>query len=194
MSARHESQRRALYVALGLNLGMFFIESTTGILHHSTGLLADSVDMLGDTGIYALTIMAIHKSTRWQAGASLTKGITMGVLALAVLFEATHKLFFSHALPTASIMGGISVLALTVNIFCAWILLKFRSDNLNMKSVWLCSRNDALANVGVMLGGLLVALTHSAWPDAVVGLGIASIEMKSAVSIISESRRHLRVA
>lgn len=192
LDLRHSAQRKALLIALFLNLAMFFVEGIAGIINHSTGLLADSVDMLGDTGIYAVTILGIHRSARWQANASLSKGVVMALLAFGVFFEASHKLLFSHAIPTASVMGIVSVIALAVNVTCAWLLLKFRSDNLNMKSVWLCSRNDMLANIGVIVGGLFVALTNSALPDAIIGMAIASIELKSAASIISASRHQLK--
>lgn len=192
LNLKHVAQKRALYVALFLNVLMFGVEIVSGFLHHSTGLLADSVDMLGDAGMYGLTVVAIHRSRRWQAGASFAKGALMAILSLSVMVEAIHKLLISHELPTANVMGIVSVLALAVNLGCAWLLLRFRSDNLNMKSVWLCSRNDALANLGVLIGAVLVGVTNSAWPDALIGIAIAIISMKSSVLILKESRDDLR--
>lgn len=191
LDVHQKAQRRTLYIVLGLNAFMFVIEGAFGLLHHSTGLLGDSLDMLGDAFMYGLTLAVINRGKMWQARASLVKGLLMGVLGLGVVFEAIHKLSFSHVLPIASTMGAISFLALATNVFCAWLLAQHRSDNLNMKSVWLCSRNDALSNVGVMISGALVSFTHSAWPDAVAGIIIAIIVLKSAAEILQASRREL---
>ena len=186
------SPRKVLFITLGLNLAMFLIESIAGILSDSSGLLADSLDMLGDAAMYGVTLLALRRSLRWQAKASLGKGIAMGVLAMGVLAESGHKLIYAHPIPTASAMGIVSILGLMANVLSAWLLMKHSSDNINLKSVWLCSRNDALANIGVLIAGGLVALTQSALPDALIGASIAMLGLKSAWDIVRESVSELR--
>lgn len=186
------SPRKVLLIALGLNFSMFLIESTAGVMNSSSGLLADSLDMLGDAAMYGVTLLALNRSTRWQAKASLWKGIAMATLAVGVLAESVHKLVYLHPVPTASAMGIVSILGLAANVSSAWLLMKYSSQNLNLKSVWLCSRNDALANVGVFIAGGLVALTQSALPDALIGAGIAILGLKSAWDVIKESLSELK--
>lgn len=192
MNESVSSPRKVLFIALALNFGMFLIDSISGILNHSSGLLADSLDMLGDAAMYGVTLLALRRSPRWQAKASLWKGIAMCALALGILAESGHKLIFAHPLPNASAMGLVSMLGLAANVASAWLLMKHSTENLNLKSVWLCSRNDALANIGVLIAAGLVFVTESALPDALIGAAIAMLGLKSASDIVRESNLELK--
>jgi cation diffusion facilitator family transporter len=184
-------QRRVLQVVLWINAVMFLMEFGAGLLAGSTALLADSVDMLGDALVYGFSLHVVSRSSVWQARAALLKGAVMAVFGLGVLAEAIVKVV-RGGVPAAALMGGIGVVALTANVVCLFLLWRRRADDINMRSAWLCSRNDVMANVGVLVAAGAVALTGSAWPDIAVGLLIASMFVTSATSILREARRALR--
>ena len=184
--------RKILIIVLLINLLMFFVELGAGIVAHSTALLADSLDMLGDAFIYAISLYVIGKTVTWNASVSLAKGIIMMLFGVGVLAEAIHK--FTHPLvPIAETMGMVGGLALIANFSCAFLLLRHRADDVNMRSAWLCSRNDVLANLGVLLAAGAVGLTRSKFPDIIVGVAIASLVLKSAFTIVRESYLQLRM-
>ncbi len=184
-------QRRVLIIVLVLNAVMFVAEGVAAILAHSTALLADSADMLGDALVYGLSLYAVGRGAVWQGRAALLKGSIMAVFGIAVLGEVATKI--SRGLvPTADVMSAMGLLALGVNAFVLVLLWRHRSDDLNLRSVWLCSRNDVIANVGVLVAAGGVALTGTPWPDVAVGLAIALLFSVSAIQVIWAASRHLR--
>ena len=186
-------QRRVLLVVLWINAVMFLAELTTGLLAHSTALLADSVDMLGDAIVYGFSLYAIARGALWQARAALLKGGIMAAFGVGVLVEVALKLA-RGVVPSADLMGGMGLVALAANVVCLALLTRHRADDINMASAWVCSRNDLVANGGVLLAAGAVAVTASAWPDIVVGLMIAALFGSSAVKVIRGARRELRLA
>ena len=188
-----ERQRRVLSVVLGVNAAMFVAEGVAGLLAHSTALLADSADMLGDAIVYAFSLYAVGRGALWQTRAALLKGAIMAFFGLGVLGEAGVTLA-QGILPTAPLMAGMGLLALAVNTCVLGFLWRHRGDDLNMRSAWLCSRNDVIANLGVLLAAWGVALTGTSWPDVIVGLSIATLFSLSAVQVIGAAARQLRQA
>jgi cation diffusion facilitator family transporter len=184
-------QRRVLHIVLWLNSVMFIAEFGAGILAHSTALLADSVDMLGDAVVYAFSLYAVARGSMWQARVALLKGLIMAAFGLAVLIEVGHKVI-AGVVPAPDVMSVVGLIALGANTLCLILLSRHRGDDINMRSAWLCSRNDVIANAGVLLAAAGVALTRSAWPDIVVGLAIATMFATSAIGIIRDARQHLR--
>jgi Co/Zn/Cd efflux system component len=175
-------------VVLAINVAMFFVELMAGLMAQSTALLSDSADMLGDAVVYGFSLYVIARGPVWQARAALLKGGIMAVFGAGILVEAGTKLT-RGVTPSADLMSGIGLLALVANASVLVFLWRHRADDLNMRSVWLCSRNDVVANAGVLLAALGVALTGSAWPDVAVGLGIASLFVASAAGVILAALR-----
>jgi Co/Zn/Cd efflux system component len=186
-----ERQRRVLRVVLWINIVMFLVEAMAGLLAHSTALLADSVDMLGDAIVYGFSLYVVARGPVWQARGALLKGVIMALFGLGVLTQVAVKIM-SGVVPVAETMGVVGAMALTANVVCLALLWPRRTDDVNMRSAWTCSLNDVAGNVGVLLAGGAVALTGKGWPDIVVGLLIAALFMTSAVSVIRDARRHLR--
>jgi Co/Zn/Cd efflux system component len=175
-------------VVLAINLAMFVVELAAGLLAHSTALLADSADMLGDAIVYGFSLYVIGRGPAWQARAALLKGTIMAAFGAGILVEVGTKLV-RGVTPSAELMSGVGLLALAANASVLGFLWRHRADDLNMRSVWLCSRNDVVANAGVILAALAVALTGSAWPDIVIGLAIAGLFVASAVDVIRAALR-----
>jgi len=178
-----ERQRRILHVVLWINAVMFVVEFLAGVAGHSTALLSDSADMLGDALVYAVSLYAIARGPVWQTRAALLKGAIMAAFAAGIVVEVLVKLA-RGVTPSADVMSGIGLLALAANAVVLAFLWRRRADDLNMRSVWLCSRNDVIANVAVLLAAAGVGLTDSAWPDIIVGLAIAGLFATSAVDVI----------
>ncbi|GHB22318.1 cation transporter [Salinicola rhizosphaerae] len=180
------AQAKVLYWVLGINGSMFVIEFVAGWLIGSTALLADSLDMFGDATVYVLTLYALNRSDKTRAGAALVKSGFMFVFGLAVIAEAIHKSVVG-SVPEAGAMGIMGVLALAANTVCFVMLLRYRSADLNMRSTWLCSRNDLIANTSVVLAAIAVGVTGSLWPDVIVGLAIAALFLHSAWQVSAEA-------
>ncbi|PON12555.1 cation transporter [Candidatus Entotheonella serta] len=191
LSVLRERQQGVLQLVLAINAVMFVAEGTAGLLAHSTALLADSLDMLGDAFVYALSLYALHRSVRWRAGAALVKGLIMAAFGIGVVIEAVFKLSID-VVPEGSLMGIFGILALAANVSCLVLLMRHRSDDLNMRSTWVCSRNDVIANGGVLVAAAGVVLTGTVWPDILIGLVIASFFLFSAYGIIRESLTEFR--
>lgn len=179
-------QSRVLYIVLAINALMFLVEFSAGWIAGSTALLGDSLDMFGDASVYALTLFVLHRSARARAGAALFKGGFMLLFGLVVIADAARKMLLNEV-PAADWMGVVGVIALLANGVCFALLYAHRSDDLNMRSTWLCSRNDLLANSSVIVAAGLVALTGSLWPDVTVGLAIAVLFLHSAWQVINEA-------
>jgi cation diffusion facilitator family transporter len=191
ISAMRESHGRVLRLVLAINALMFFVEAWAGLSAHSTSLLADALDMLGDALVYAFSLFALARTARWQAGAALAKGGFMLAFGLGVLGEALYKAFYP-VMPGVQTMGIVGGIALTANLVCFLLLYRHRADNLNMSSTWLCSRNDLIANVGVLLAAGGTYFLASRWPDIIVGGFIAGVFLRSAISVLSQAIGALR--
>lgn len=179
-------QSRVLTVVLAVNLSMFCVEFGAGLLSGSTALLADSLDMLGDAFVYGFSLFVLHRSPAWRAGAALVKGGIMAVFGIGVLFEAFVRLA-SGVPPMVPIMAVVGTLALIANTFCFALLWRHRGDDINLRSTWLCSRNDLIANGAVLVAAAAVAWSGSLWPDLIVGVGIALLFLRTAASVLRES-------
>lgn len=186
-------QSRVLYIVLAINAVMFLVEFTAGWIASSTALLGDSLDMFGDASVYALTLFVLHRSARARAGAALFKGGFMLLFGLLVVADAARKLLLQEV-PAAEWMGAVGALALLANGFCFALLYRHRADDLNMRSTWICSRNDLLANSSVIVAAGVVALTGSMWPDILVGLAIAALFLYSAGQVIREAWQEWRTS
>ncbi|MGH7278578.1 MAG: cation transporter [Candidatus Rokuibacteriota bacterium] len=181
-------QRRVLQIVLAINAAMFLVEFVAGIVAHSTALLADSVDMLGDAIVYGFSLYAIARGPVWQVRAALIKGAVMAAFGAGVLVEVGLKIT-RGVVPSVEVMGGIGLLALAANTAVLGYLWRRRTDDINMRSAWICSRSDVIANGAVLLAAAGVALMDSFWPDVAVGLLIAAIFVASAVDVIGKARR-----
>lgn len=184
-------QSSTLKWVLGINAAMFVVELTAGLMSDSLSLLADSLDMLGDALVYGFSIYVVARGARMKARAALFKGIIMALFGLFVLGQAIYKMLFPHV-PVYEVIGVIGLLALAANSLCFVLLWRHRSDDINMSSVWLCSRNDLIANVSVLLAAAGVWLTHSGWPDILVGLALAALFARSALFVLRGAIRELR--
>jgi Co/Zn/Cd efflux system component len=174
---------RVLWVVLAINGAMFVAEFGAGLLARSTALMADSLDMFGDATAYGLSLYALHRTVRWRAGAALVKSLLMAGFGQVVLGDVALKVA-AGTVPAAPLMGAFGALALAANLVCALLLLRFRTGEINMRSTWLCSRNDVLANLGVLLAAGLVASMQSLWPDTIIGLLIAGVFLQSALGVV----------
>lgn len=180
-------QRNILWVVLALNAIMFFVEVYAGLVAHSSAVLADSLDMLGDALVYGLSIWSLTKTTLWKGRVSQVKGAIMAFLAFVVIGESLWKVVAPVEIK-GSLMLGIGILALVVNTACFMMLNRHKKDGINLRSAWICSRNDLLANTGVIVGGLLVMATASKWPDIIIALAIGCYILKSSFEVIKESK------
>jgi len=184
--------RNVLVIVLIINAVLFVVEAAAGLLANSTALLADSLDMLGDSLVYGFSLYVLWRSAAWKAKAALLKGAIMAVFGLGVLLEVIYKTI-SGIVPSAETMGIIGALVLLGNGICFLLLFRHRSDDLNMRSTWLCSRNDIIANVSVLAAAVGVKMFDASWPDIVVGATIAALFLKSALTVLRESFGELRI-
>ncbi|OGT04832.1 MAG: cation transporter [Gallionellales bacterium RIFCSPLOWO2_02_60_31] len=191
LDALRGRQSSTLKWVLVINAVMFVVELTAGLMSGSLSLLADSLDMLGDALVYGFSLYVVARGARMKARAALFKGIIMALFALFVLGQAIYRILFPHV-PVFEVIGAIGLLALAANGICFFLLWRHRSDDINMSSVWLCSRNDLIANVSVLFAAAGVWLTHSGWPDILVGLALAALFVRSALFVLRGAIRELR--
>jgi len=182
--------RRALWIALAVNATMFFVELLAGLQANSVSLLADAVDFAGDAANYALSLAVLSMALVWRSRAAWIKGVTMFAYGVFVLARAGWMLH-AGSVPEPLTMGVVGAIALLANAGVAVLLYAFRTGDANMRSVWLCSRNDALSNVAVMLAALGVFGTGSAWPDLAVAGVMAALAMTAGVSVVRQARGEL---
>ena len=184
-------QANVLWIVLGINLIMFFVEFASGIYYQSLALTGDSLDMFGDALAYGSSLYVVSKGMSAKVRASQFKAILRVILGIAFGVNAACRVFF-EANPNPTAMGIIGVIALGLNLVCLALLTRHKSDDINFTSVWLCSRNDIIANVSVLAAAGLVAITGTKWPDLVVGGAIAFLFLRSAFFILKESKSILK--
>src|SRR3972149_1757390 len=182
----HGEHRKVLIVVLVINAVLFVVEAGAGLLAHSTALLADSLDMLGDSLVYGFSLYVLWRNAEWRATAAVLKGIVMAAFGIGVLAERVYKVS-AAVVPVAETMGIIGLLVLLGNFLCFLLPFRHRSDDLNMRSTWLCSRNDIIANLSVLLAAAGVRIFDSGWPDILVGAAIAGLFLRSASTVLQES-------
>ncbi len=193
LDALRARQSSTLKWVLLINAVMFVVELTAGLMAGSLSLLADSLDMLGDALVYGFSLYVVARGARMKARAALLKGGIMAAFGLFVLGQAIYKILFPQV-PVFEAIGAIGLLALAANGVCFVLLWKHRAEDINMSSVWLCSRNDIIANVAVLFAAAGVWLAHSAWPDILVGLALAALFLRSALHVLREALAELRTA
>ena len=185
--------RRILWIALIINAAMFGVEILAGVRADSVSLLADAIDFFGDAANYGVTLAVLAMAGTWRSRAALLKAASMGLFGVAVLGRTVWS-FLQGGVPEAFTMSGIGLLALVANLATAAMLYAYREGDANMRSVWLCSRNDALGNVAVVLAGLGVFGTGHAWPDLLVAAAMAFLALGSAWAVTRQARGELRAA
>jgi Co/Zn/Cd efflux system component len=178
--------KRILWTVIALNAAMFVTEMVAGHMARSQALQADALDFLGDTATYGLSLAVIGASLRIRATAALFKGLSLSLMALWI-FGSTLYQTFVLGLPRAELMGGIGLLALAANLASVLLLMRYKDGDANVCSVWLCSRNDAIGNVVVMIAALGVWGTATAWPDLAVAALMAGLFLSSSVQILRQA-------
>jgi cation diffusion facilitator family transporter len=184
--AQQGARRRVLMAALLINGVMFVGEFGAGIFAGSAALMADAVDMLGDAFVYGLSLYALSRSARWKAGAALAKGGFILLFGLGVLVQVATKIA-TGVPPSSAVMLAVGGVALIANLTCLGLLWRHRAEDVNMSSTFECSRNDVIANVGVLGAAAAVHWLRSPWPDIVVASAIAALFLRSAVRVLKSA-------
>lgn len=177
-----------LWVVLAINASMFVAEFVLGIIAQSTGLIADSLDMLADATVYAISLYAVGRATTVKTRAALLSGYFQIALAFGVAGEILRRIIWGSE-PEALYMIGVSAIALVANVICLALLAKHRNGEVHMRASWVFSKNDVIANCGVIVSGILVATLGSRWPDLVVGAIIVFVVMRGGFHIIADAKR-----
>lgn len=193
VEALREKQRGTLLYVLGINTAMFLIIVVAAMYGDSTALFADSLDNLGDALTYALSIYAVTRGNATKAKVALFKGILILFAAIAVLVQIIYHIVVP-TVPVFEIMGIFSLLGLIANSTCLYLLWRHRNEDVNMSSVWECSRNDIVTNISVFVAAGAVWLTESGWPDILVSMALVWLLMRSSFRVITSARLELRVA
>lgn len=183
--------KRALYFALFLNFTMFMVEIYYGFLSHSLALRADALDFLGDSANYFVTLFVLNSALKTKARVSVVKAIFMLVVGLWIFGETLYRIFYENV-PDPKTMGWIGFFALVANVLSALVLFRFREGDSNMKSIWLCSRNDAIGNVAVMIASGFVYYFNSQWPDIIVAMFMAYLAIVASFQIMKLASEELR--
>ncbi len=191
IEALRERQSTTLRIVLGINAVMFVVVLLAGIVAGSAALLSDALDNLGDALTYGLSLYAVARGAHAKARVALFKGGLMFTAGLIVLGQVVYR-FLVPGVPVFEVMGAISLVALAANAACLGLLWKHRHEDINMSSVWACSRNDIASNVAVFIAATGVWLTHAQWPDLVVGLALACLFLASATGVIRGAIAELR--
>ncbi len=186
-AAREPRYRRALWIALFVNAAMFAVEIVGSTQSASTSLLADAVDFFGDAANYGLSLFVLSMGSLWRSRAALVKGLCMGAFGVFVLTRTAWSIA-AGTLPEPMTMGAIGVIALLANLSVAALLYAYRAGDANMRSVWLCTRNDAIGNAAVILAAAGVFGTGSGWPDWLVASLMGVLALSAATSVIRHAR------
>jgi len=181
-----KAYRRVLLAVIAINASMFLVEMTCGLMAQSMALKADALDFLGDSLTYGLSLAVIGLSLRVRATAALIKGLSLAAMAALVLGASLWRIF-AVAQPDDVVMSSIGLLAFCANVASVLLLLRYRDGDANVRSVWLCSRNDAIGNLGVIGAGILVGTTGTRWPDLFVAVVLAGLFLTSATKIIRQA-------
>ena len=185
--------KRVLWIIIAINAVMFGVEMGAGFVAHSQALKADALDFLGDTVTYGITLFVIGRPLAWRARAALFKGLSLALMGLWILGSTLWQVLVL-GLPQAELMGAVGLLALAANLTSVLLLMKYRNGDANVRSVWLCSRNDAIGNLAVVLAAAGVFATHSAYPDLLVAAVMASLFLWSSFQIVREALKELSQA
>ena len=191
--ATRVSYRSVLRAVLGINFAMFLVEVFAGLASGSASLQADALDFLGDTGNYAISLFVIGMAIKYRARAAQLKGLTMGLFGLWVLGTVIWHIFHG-TLPHAMTMGAVGLAALLANIASFGLLWAYRQGDANMRSAWVCSRNDVLGNMAVLLAALGVFGTGTGWPDVIVAIVMAGLALQGALVVLNLAGEELRRA
>ena len=183
--------KRRLWLVIAINAAMFLVEMGAGALAGSQALQADALDFLGDAATYGISLAVIGASIQVRARAAIVKGLSLSAMALWVLGSTAYHVLIL-GIPRAEIMGAIGILALVANVASVLILMRYKDGDANVRSVWLCSRNDAIGNVAVMIAALAVWGTASKWPDLLVAAIMAGLFLASSIQILRQSFREMR--
>lgn len=183
--------KRVLWIVIFINAAMFFTEMSAGKLAGSQALQADALDFLGDALTYGLSLAVIGMSLKVRSTAALLKGVSLLLMGLWVFGSTVYQILIL-GVPRAEIMGLIGLLALAANLASVLLLMRYKDGDANVRSVWLCSRNDAIGNVAVMVASFAVFLTASAWPDLIVAMIMAGLFLRSAQLILVQAWREYR--
>jgi Co/Zn/Cd efflux system component len=182
--------RRVLWIVLAINAVMFLVEIGAGLAAGSASLQADALDFLGDAANYAISLIVVGMALRYRATAALAKGATMGLFGLwvigTVIWHSVHG-----TLPSAFTMGAVGFAALAANAASFGLLWAYRGGDANMRSAWICTRNDVLGNLGVLLAALGVFGTGTGWPDVIVAAIMAALALQGATTVVQQSRKEL---
>lgn len=185
--------KRALVAVVLINAAMFAVELAAGAFAGSMALTADSLDFLADSLTYAISLWVIGKAASWRAWAAFGKGISLAVMGVGVFATTVYQVFVL-GVPNAAVMSGIGLMALAANVASVLILYNWRDGDANVRSVWLCSRNDAIGNIAVVVAAGLVWMTGTGWPDVIVALLMSGLFLRSAQQILAQSIAELRQA
>lgn len=183
--------KRILWIVIAINALMFVVEMAAGVAADSVALQADALDFFGDTLTYAITLLVIGQALRWRAAAAVFKGVSLAAMGLWVLGSTVYQVLVL-GVPDEMVMGVVGALAFTANMVSALLLLRFRDGDSNVRSVWLCSRNDAIGNLAVIVAAAGVFATGAGWPDLAVAAIMASLFLHSATKIIRQAIGELR--
>ena len=183
--------KRVLWIVIAINGVMFIIESAAGQVAGSQALQADALDFLGDTLTYGLSLAVIGQSLRTRSYAAVVKGLSLTAMGLWVLGSTAYHVLVL-GVPRAEVMGIIGLLALVANVTSVLLLMRYKDGDANVRSVWVCSRNDAIGNVAVMGAALAVGVTSSAWPDLAVAAVMAALFLNSSAQILVQAWRENR--
>ena len=190
VEAKNEEQKRVLVWLLAINGAMFVVELVLGLLAQSTGLIADSLDMLADATVYAIGLWAVGRAVSAKARAALTSGVAQIALALFVGGDVARRAVTGSE-PVSWLMIGVGLVALVANVICLTLIAKHRDGEVHMRASWIFSKNDVLANLGVVASGVLVMVLESRIPDLVIGAAIAFLVMRGGIHIVKDARGEL---
>jgi Co/Zn/Cd efflux system component len=190
--ARDVAYRRVLWIVLAINAGMFLVEIIAGLAAESASLQADALDFLADAANYGISLFVVGLALRYRATAALTKGLSMGAFGLWVIGTVIWHAI-AGTVPEAITMGAVGIAALLANGASFGLLWAYRTGDANMHSVWLCSRNDVIANLAVLLAALGVFGTGTGWPDVIVATVMASLALQGAWVVVRQSLAELRL-
>ncbi|MCC3861470.1 cation transporter [Pseudemcibacter aquimaris] len=186
-----DSFRKALWVVFIINAVMFIVEFSTAFYANSVSLQADALDFLGDSMTYGVTLLVLGSSLKVRASVAMLKGISMGVLGIWI-FARTFTNASEAIVPLAGVMGTVGIVALVANVVSAVLLYQFRTGDSNMRSIWLCSRNDAIGNLAIIIAASGVFATNTGWPDFIVAVLMATLSTVASVQIIKQASSELK--